>query len=321
MREADLLVPAAIGDYTDFYASIFHATSVERLFRPDNPLLPNYKHLPVAYHGRSSSIVANGTSVRRPTGQKKAPDAEVPTFGFSEQLDYELEVGLLVGKGNDLGHPIALNEAEDHVFGLCLITDWSARDLRAWEYPPLGPFLAKSFATSIAPWVVTTEALAPFRCPAFPRPNSGPKPLPYLTSVTNTKEGGLDITLEVLLRSTRMREDGLDPIMLSQTSFQNLYWTIGQMVTHHTSNGCNLRPGDILASGTVSGPEEGSQGCLLALTRSESQPLRLSTDEERRFLSNGDEVVIRGYCERAGYVRIGFGEGQGVVLPAVEGGG
>ena len=315
MSEAELLLPATIGDYTDFYASIFHATNIGKLFRPDNPLLPNYKYVPIAYHGRASSIVPSGSSIKRPNGQRKAPEASAPSFGASQLLDYELEVGFFVGAGNELGQPIAIDNAEEHIFGLCLVNDWSARDIQAWEYQPLGPFLSKSFTTTISPWVVTLDALAPFRCPAFERAEGDPLPLPYLSSQHNTSYGGIDLTVEALLRSAQMREESRPPFRLSRASFQQMYWTLAQMLTHHSSNGCNLRPGDLLASGTVSGAENGSQGCLLEITQRGSIPVKLPTGEVRSFLSDGDEVILRGYCEKEGYVRVGFGECQGVVLP------
>ncbi len=316
MSDAELLLPADIGDYTDFYASIFHATNVGKLFRPDNPLLPNYKYVPIAYHGRASSIVPSDTAIMRPQGQIKKSEAPAPTFQPTQMLDYELEVGFFIGAGNELGQPILIDNAEEHIFGLCLVNDWSARDIQAWEYQPLGPFLAKSFATTISPWVVTMDALAPFHCPAFKRAEVDPLPLPYLSSSENTAFGGIDITLELLLRSAQMREAGMEPLRLSRGSFNQMYWTVAQMLTHHSSNGCNLRSGDLLASGTVSGAEEGSQGCLLEMTQRGSQPIELPTGEARKFLSDGDEVILRGYCEKAGYNRVGFGECRGVILAA-----
>ncbi|UBF29959.1 fumarylacetoacetase (plasmid) [Kovacikia minuta CCNUW1] len=313
IAEAELLLPATIGDYTDFYASIFHATNVGQLFRPDNPLLPNYKFVPIAYHGRASSILPSGTSIGRPRGQRKLPEDSVPRFEPTQLLDYELEVGCFVGAGNALGQPIPLDTAEDHLFGLCLLNDWSARDIQAWEYQPLGPFLAKSFATTLSPWIVTLEALAPFRCPAFSRPPGDPSPLPYLTAEQDSQRGGIDLTLEVWICSAPMRSAGIAPVRLSQSSFRQMYWTLAQMLTHHSSNGCNLRPGDLLASGTVSGPEPGSQGCLLEMTRRGANPVALPTGETRSFLADGDEIILRGYCEKAGYARVGFGECRGVV--------
>jgi fumarylacetoacetase len=316
MSEAELLLPAAIGDYTDFYASIFHATNVGKLFRPDNPLLPNYKYVPIAYHGRASSIVPSGTSIKRPKGQRKKPEESAPSFGASQLLDYELEVGFFVGVGNELGQAIAIAHAEEHIFGLCLVNDWSARDIQAWEYQPLGPFLSKSFATTVSPWVVTLEALAPFRCPAFQRAEGDPLPLPYLSSSLDASLGGIDLTVEVLLRSAQMREAGMEPFRLSRASFKQMYWTLAQMLTHQSSNGCNLRPGDLLASGTVSNAEAGSQGCLLEITQRGSKPVELPTGEVRAFLCDGDEVILRGYCEKEGYAKVGFGECRSLVLPA-----
>ncbi|OKH21567.1 fumarylacetoacetase [Hydrococcus rivularis NIES-593] len=314
MSDVELLLPAEIGDYTDFYASIFHATNVGKLFRPDNPLLPNYKYVPIAYHGRASSIVPSGTFINRPKGQRKRPDETAPSFGSSRLLDYEMEVGFFVGTGNKLGQPIPIDNAEEHIFGLCLVNDWSARDIQAWEYQPLGPFLAKNFATTISPWVVTLEALVPFRCSAFSRPQGDPPPLPYLFSRQDASLGGIDLTVEVWLLSAQMREAGMESFCLSRASFAQMYWTLAQMLAHHSSNGCNLRTGDLLASGTVSGAEEGSQGSLLELTQRGSQPIQLPTGEKRGFLSDGDEVILRGYCEKEGYARVGFGECRGTVL-------
>lgn len=312
LSSARMLLPAAIGDYTDFYASIFHATNVGSMFRPDNPLLPNYKWVPIAYHGRASSIVPSGTPVKRPRGQTKA-DADKPDFGPSQRLDYEVEVGVFVGGGNRLGEPIPIGDAERHAFGLCLVNDWSARDVQAWEYQPLGPFLAKNFVTSISPWVVTMEALAPFRVPAFERPPGDPAPLPYLTSDVDRRHGALDLTLEVYLSSEKMRDAAMAPHRLSRGNFRNMYWTLAQMITHHASNGCNLCPGDLLASGTVSGPLKDSRGSLLELAWRGTEPIDLPSGERRSFLQDGDEVVIRGFCEREGTARIGFGECRGQV--------
>jgi fumarylacetoacetase len=315
MSEAEMLLPANIGDYTDFYASIYHATNVGALFRPDNPLLPNYKYVPIGYHGRSSSIVISGTPVRRPFGQTKDANADKPIFGPSRLLDYELEVGFFVGPGNPLGEPIPIDEAESHIFGLCLVNDWSARDIQAWEYQPLGPFLAKNFVTTISPWVVTLEALEPFRVPSFQRADGDPEPLPYLSSPRDRERGGIDLTLEVYLTSARMRASGTEPMRVSRGNFRDLYWTFTQLLTHHASNGCNLRPADLLASGTVSGAEKDSRGCLLELTRRGAEPLQLPNGETRRFLDDGDEVTFRGYCERVGHPRIGFGECRDVIAP------
>jgi fumarylacetoacetase len=313
MDHADLLLPAAIGDYTDFYSSIFHATRVGELFRPQNPLAANYKYVPIAYHGRSSSIVPSGTPIKRPCGQLKGPE-EAPRFRPSERLDYEIEVGFFAGPGNALGEPLTLEQAEDRIFGLCIVNDWSARDIQAWESQPLGPFLAKNFATTISPWVVTREALAPFRCPAFARPTGDPPPLPYLSSPANEAAGGFDVRVEVSLRSAAMRRAGLAPFAVSRASLRDMYWTLAQMAAHHTSNGCNLRPGDLVASGTISGPGHGAEGCLLEMTRGGANPIELPTGEKRTFLADGDEVIMRAYCEGAGYARIGFGECRGVIL-------
>jgi fumarylacetoacetase len=314
MSEVDLDLPTQIGDYTDFYASVYHATNIGKMFRPDQPLMPNYKWIPIGYHGRASSIVPSGTQIRRPSGQTMADGAEAPSFGPSKVLDYELEVGFFVGQGNEQGQPIKIAEAEDHIFGLCLVNDWSARDMQRWEYQPLGPFLAKSFATTISPWIVTMEALAPFRTPAFNRDETDPQPLPYLDSPENRERGGFDIKLEVLIATEQMRQQNLAPHRLAMSNTKDLYWTFAQMLTHHSSNGCNLRPGDLLASGTVSGATKESQGSLIELTERGAQPITLPTGEVRKFLQNGDEVILRGYCERDGFRRIGFGECRGIVI-------
>ena len=313
MSAAEMLLPATIGDYTDFYASIAHATNVGSMFRPDNPLLPNYKWVPIGYHGRASSIVVSGTPVRRPAGQTRDAADESPHVGPSRRLDYELEVGVLIAHGNALGQPIPIAQAEQNVFGLCLVNDWSARDIQTWEYQPLGPFLAKNFATTVSPWVVTLDALEPYRVPAFARPPGDPAPLPYLASADDARRGGIDITLDVLLSSAKMRANGTPAIRVSRGSFREMYWTIAQLVAHHTSNGCNLRPGDLLASGTVSGPARESRGCLLERTWRGTEPLTLPTGESRTFLDDGDEVIMRAYCERPGRARIGFGECRGRV--------
>jgi fumarylacetoacetase len=318
MRDAELLLPVRIGDYTDFYASIEHATNVGGMFRPDNPLLPNYKWVPIGYHGRASSIVVSGTSIRRPVGQTRDGANGPPAFGPSRRLDYELEVGAFVGVGNSLGSPIPIDDAEQHLFGLCLLNDWSARDIQTWEYQPLGPFLAKNFASTISPWVVTLDALEPFRAPARARDEGDPQPLPYLASPRDASNGAFDITLEVSLSSAAMRTAGADPVVVSVSAFANMYWTVAQMVTHHASNGCNLVPGDLLGSGTVSGATKESRGCLLERTWRGTELLQLPTGETRAFLEDGDEVIVRGFCERAGARRIGFGECRGVVLPAVR---
>jgi fumarylacetoacetase len=311
-----LRVPVGIGDYTDFYASVHHATRVGALLRPEAPLLPSYKHVPIAYHGRASSIVASGTPVRRPSGQTLPEGAASPSFGPSRRLDYEVEVGFFVGPGNPLGTPIPIGEAEEHLAGACLLDDWSARDLQKWEYQPLGPFLAKSFATTISPWIVTTEALAPFRGPLAARAPGDPAPLAYLSDARESREGGYDIRVEALLQSEAMRAQGLAPFRLGAASLLDMYWTPGQMLTHHASNGCNLRPGDLLASGTVSGPDLESAGCLLERTSGGRVPLALPTGETRRFLEDGDEVVLRARCERPGFAPIGFGECRGRVISA-----
>lgn len=316
MANAEMLLPALIGDYTDFYASIFHATNVGSMFRPDNPLLPNYKYIPIAYHGRSSSIVPSGTPVTRPQGQTRPDPQQPPAFGPAMALDYELEVGLFVGPGNRLSQAISIESAAEHIFGLCLVNDWSARDIQTWEYQPLGPFLAKNFATTISPWVVTMEALAPFRVPAFQRAEGDPAPLAYLHSEADQREGGIDLTLEVRLRTAKMREVGDPAVQLSRGSFRDMYWTVAQMLTHHASNGCNLRPGDMIASGTVSGPAKDARGCLLELTWRGTEAISLPTGETRKFLEDGDEVILGGFCEREEFARIGFGECRGEVLPA-----
>ena len=310
MEAVELLLPCPIGDYTDFYASIHHATNVGRMFRPDNPLLPNYKWMPIAYHGRSSSIVVSGTAVDRPWGQIVESAAGPPVCRPSGRLDYELEIGAFLGPGSTMGEPIPIAEAEEHLFGVCLLNDWSARDIQTWEYQPLGPFLAKNFATSISPWVVTREALEPFRRPAPRRPDGDPEPLPHL----RTAGGAYRIALEVWLRSAAMRE----PMLVSRSDFSTLYWTLGQMIAHHTSNGCPIRPGDLIGSGTVSGPDKPSQGCLLEITSRGAEPLQLPTGETRRFLEDGDEVILRGWCEESGFRRIGLGECRGVIRPAAR---
>lgn len=316
MEEADLLLPAAIGDYTDFYASVHHATNVGRLFRPDQPLLPNYKYVPIGYHGRSSSIVASGTPVRRPRGQTLPDENAPPVFGPSRVLDYEVEAGFLVGPGNALGEGIPVASAEDHLFGVCLLNDWSARDIQKWEYQPLGPFLAKNFATSLSPWVVTLEALEPFRVPAAPRPDGDPAPLAYLDQGAASARAGFDIRFEMSLLTPSMRAQGLPPHRLSRSHLRDLYWSPAQLLAHHAGNGCNLRPGDLLGSGTVSGPDPENLGCLLELTQGGKQALTLPHGESRKFLEDGDEVILKGYCEAPGFVRIGFGECRGLVLPS-----
>ena len=316
MTEAEFWMPAHIGDYTDFYCSIFHATNVGSMFRPDNPLLPNYKYVPIGYHGRASSIIISGSEIKRPKGQNRADENAPPQFVPAKNLDYEMEVGFFIGKSNELGEPVKLADAEKHIFGLCLVNDWSARDIQAWEYQPLGPFLAKNFATSISPFVVTMEALAPFRVAAFDRPEGDPAPLDYLTDEQNQQAGGLDVNLEVLIQTAKMRAEKSEPVLLSRSNMRDLYWTIGQMLTHHTSNGCNLNTGDLIATGTVSGREKSERGCLLELTWRGKEPIELPNGETRRFLEDGDEIIMRGYAMRDGFRRIGFGECRGVIVSA-----
>lgn len=317
-------LPVSIFNYTDFYASIHHAATVGAMFRPDQPLLPNYKHVPIGYHGRASSIVVSGTEVKRPSGQTKADDAAAPTFGPCKLLDYELEVGCVIGMGNAREEPISIADAREAMIGLCLVNDWSARDMQKWEYQPLGPFLAKNFATSVSPFVVTMEALEPFRCAAAERPAGDPRPLEYLNDAADQASGGFDITLEVLLQTAEMEKRGMPPHRLSRgKAFKEMYWTFAQMIAHHTSNGCNLQPGDLLASGTVSGRGADERGCLLELTWDGNdangkpkprKPVQLPTGETRTFLQDGDTVIFKGYCEREGYRRIGFGECRGRIL-------
>jgi fumarylacetoacetase len=313
--EAVFSLPASIGDYTDFYASIYHATTVGAQFRPDNPLLPNYRWIPIAYHGRSSSIAVSEHEFHRPIGQSMPKDAQTPVFGPSRRLDFELEVGTFIGTGNAPGVSIPIDDAEKHVFGLCLLNDWSARDLQGWEYQPLGPFLSKNFATTISPWIVTLEALAPFRLP-FSRPSQDPQPLAYLDGLSMRNTGAVDIQLEVSLQTARMRSAGLAPQRLAASNFRHAYWTIAQMVAHHSVNGCNLRAGDLFGSGTLSGPSPAEAGSLLELTAGGKQPISLPSVETRGFLEDGDRVVLRAWCERADHVRIGFGTAGGTVLPA-----
>jgi fumarylacetoacetase len=310
--DVEMLLPADIGDYTDFYASVHHATHVGSMFRPDQPLLPNYKHVPIGYHGRASSIVVSGTPVQRPHGQTHSGAA--PDFGPTRMLDYEVEVGAYVGPGNARGEAIPVARARDHLFGLCLVNDWSARDVQAWEYQPLGPFLAKNFATSVSPWIVTTEALAPFRTAAAPRADGDPAPLPYLFDDADQRSGAFAITIETYLETAKMREAKLAPFLVSRGDFGAMYWTFAQMLAHHASNGCNLRPGDLIASGTVSGEARDTAGCLLERTWRGTEPLALPSGEARRFLEDGDTVVMRAFCERDGAVRIGFGECRGSIV-------
>ncbi|MEM5545098.1 fumarylacetoacetase [Pseudoalteromonas fuliginea] len=312
--DIEFSLPCRIGDYTDFYTSIYHATAVGSLFRPDNPLLPNYKWVPIGYHGRSSSIDVSGQTFHRPKGQTKAPDAEVPSFGPCKRLDYELELGIYLGKGNALGDAIAIENAENHVFGFCVFNDWSARDLQAWEYQPLGPFLAKNFASTVSPWIVTTEALAPYRT-SWTRDENDPQPMDYLESKANRDQGAFDIQMDVKIQTQKMRSEGHNPTRVSTSSFKHSYWTVAQMVTHHTVNGCNFMPGDMLGSGTQSGPTHEEAGSLLELSRGGKEKITLSNGEQRSFLEDGDNVIMRGWCEKEGYARIGFGSVESTVLP------
>ena len=313
--EAEYTLPCRIGDYTDFYASVHHATNIGKQFRPDNPLLPNYKWVPIGYHGRSSSIGVSGQTFKRPRGQVKPPDAEQPVLRPSARMDIELELGVFVGQANALGDCVPIDEAESHIFGLVLFNDWSARDIQPWEYQPLGPFLAKNFASTISPWIVTMEALAPFRAP-FAHPEGDPQPLPYLSSAANSAEGGLDIQLEALIETPKLRAAKAPPARMTLTNYRHAYWTAAQMVAHHTVNGCNLQPGDLLGTGTLSGPTLDSACALIELTTGGKNPLQLPNGEQRTWLEDGDTVILRGWCERAGAVRIGFGECVGTVLPA-----
>jgi fumarylacetoacetase len=309
-------VPCRIGDYTDFYTGIHHATNVGKQFRPDNPLLSNYKWIPIGYHGRASSIVASGQAFHRPVGQFKGPEDAAPSVGPTRRLDFELELGVFIGAPNALGEPVPIELAEDHVFGLVLFNDWTARDVQAWEYQPLGPFLSKNFASTVSPWIVTLEALAPYRTP-FKRPDGDPQPLPYLDSAANRESGGIDVGLEAALQTAKMREADLPAQPLTRSSFRDSYWTLAQLVAHHTVTGCNLQAGDLLGSGTQSGPDAGQGGSMLELTLGGKQPLRLPNGETRGFLEDGDTVILRGHCERQGFRRIGFGECAGTVLPAL----
>jgi fumarylacetoacetase len=315
--EVRMHVPCLIGDYTDFYVGIHHATNVGRQFRPDNPLLPNYKYVPIGYHGRASSVRASGEPVIRPNGQRKAADEDGPTYGPSRRLDYELELGLWIGRGNALGSPIPIAEAPGHIAGYCLLNDWSARDIQAWEYQPLGPFLAKNFLTSVSPWVVSPEALAPFRETMPARPDGDPEPLPYLSDPADRQSGALAIQLEVTLSTEAMRAQGLAPAVLSRGSAAAaMYWSAAQIVTQHSANGCNLQPGDLIGTGTLSTDSAGGLGSLLEISRGGKEPLALESGETRSFLEDGDEVTLRAWCERQGVSRIGLGECVGRVVPA-----
>jgi fumarylacetoacetase len=314
--DCTLHLPTRIGDYTDFYAGIHHAVTVGKLFRPDNPLLPNYKHVPIGYHGRASSIQPGGAPIVRPKGQTRAPDAEAPTFGPSKRLDFELELGIWVGPGNELGHPIAIADAADHIAGYCLLNDWSARDFQAWEYQPLGPFLAKNFMTTISPWIVTPEALAPFRLAQGQRPEGDPQPLPYLQDDADQAGGALKLRLDVLIETAEMRAQNRPPHTLSRSEARYLYWTPAQLVTHHASNGCNLQTGDLLGTGTISGPTPDSAGSLLELSEGGKKPVSLPSNETRTFLEDGDALILRARADADGYIGIGFGDCRGLILPA-----
>lgn len=317
LEEVELGLPCEIGDYTDFYTGIHHATTVGKLFRPDNPLMPNYKWVPIGYHGRASSIGVSGQHFRRPLGQTLAPDGAAPALGPSRRLDFELELGAFIGKPNCAGEQVAMADAEEHLFGFTLLNDWSARDIQAWEYQPLGPFLSKNFATTISPWIVTPEALAPFRTP-FMRPEGDPAPLPYLDSAHNRTAGAIDVTLEVWLHSAAMARAGLPAERLMTSNYRDAYWTVAQMIAHHTVGGCNLRSGDLLGTGTLSGPRPEQGGSLLELSAGGKHAIALANGETRCWLEDGDTIILRGFCEREGARRIGFGTCAGTVLPALQ---
>ncbi|MFF5867869.1 fumarylacetoacetase [Pseudomonas sp. NPDC012596] len=314
--DCQLHLPAKVGDYTDFYVGIQHATNVGKLFRPDNPLLANYKYVPIGYHGRASTLRPSGTDVRRPKGQTLPAGHTEPSFGPCARLDYELELGIWIAQGNDIGQAIPIAEADQHLAGLCLLNDWSARDIQAWEYQPLGPFLSKSFITTLSPWVVTAEALEPFRCAQPARPEGDPQPLPYLLDPRDQAEGAFDIELEVLLLTERMREQGLPAHRLALSNTLNMYWTVAQLIAHHSVNGCQLQPGDLFGSGTLSGPTADSYGSLLEITEGGKQPVELASGEVRKFLEDGDEIILRARCQRDGVASIGFGECRGKVIAA-----
>jgi fumarylacetoacetase len=313
LNECTLLLPADIRNYTDFYASIFHATNIGSMFRPDNPLLPNYKYVPIGYHGRASSVILSGTDVHRPSGQLRPGDGP-PVFAPSRLMDYECELGCVISRENAVGSPVPIDQAESHMLGVCLVNDWSARDIQSWEYQPLGPFLSKSFATSISPWIVTMEALEPFRAPRYSRPEGDPAPLAHLDCESDRARGGISLNLEVWISTAKMRADNIAPVRLSHANFEHMYWTLAQMLTHHSSNGCNLLPGDLLGSGTVSGPGKDERGCMLELTWRGKEPITLPSGESRAFLQDGDEVILRGYAEREGFRRIGLGECRGKLI-------
>jgi fumarylacetoacetase len=310
-------LPAQVGDYTDFFAGIHHATNAGKLLRPDNPLLPNYKHLPVGYHGRASSVVSSGSPVRRPSGQRKGATEPAPSFGPSRSLDFELELGVWIGPGNELGTPIAVKDAADHIAGFCLLNDWSARDIQTFEYQPLGPFLGKSFCTTVSPWVITPEALAPFRMPLPRRPAGDPAPLPYLLDAEDQQAGALDIELEVCLSSLGLQAKGLPPHRIALSNAHHLYWTVAQLVAHHTCGGCNLRPGDLFGTGTISSDTREGLGSLLEISAGGRQPVELGSGEARRFLEDGDTIIMRARCAREGFAPIGFGECRGTIVPAL----
>ncbi len=312
--DVEYSVPAQVGDYTDFYTSVHHATNVGKLFRPTNPLMENYKWVPIGYHGRASSIRISGVDFKRPNGQLKAPDAD-PVLKPCNRLDYELEMGIYAGSANAWGEAVDIEDADRHIFGLCLLNDWSARDVQAWEYQPLGPFLSKNFATSISPWIVTLEALEPYRT-AFVRPSDDPQPLPYLSSEANSQRGALDVQLTVAIQTEKMRAEGKAAEQITRTSYRHAYWTMAQLIAHHTVNGCDLQPGDLLGTGTLSGPTMDQAGALLEITEGGKKPLSLSNGETRTFLLDGDAVVFTGWCEKPGAARIGFGECRATVLPA-----
>lgn len=315
VSDVTMHMPATIGDYTDFYAGIQHAENVGRQFRPDNPLLPNYKYVPIGYHGRASSVVLTGTALHRPKGQRKPASETVPSYGPCRNLDYELELGIWIGPGNAMGEEIEIADAASHIAGYCLLNDWSARDIQGWEYQPLGPFLAKNFGTTISPWVITPEALAPFRITQAPRPEGDPAPLPYLWNEADQSEGALDLRIDVLLMTPGLKEKGLAPHLLGSSNTKYLYWTPAQFVAHHSCNGCNLNPGDLFGSGTISGPTESSFGSLLEITNGGRKPIMLASGEDRRFLEDGDEIFLVARAEKAGAVSIGFGECHGRILP------
>jgi fumarylacetoacetase len=317
MSAVEMQLPAQIGDYTDFYASIDHATNVGKLMRPDNPLFPNYTYVPIAYHGRASSVVVSGSHVVRPSGQVRKEEAEPPRYVPTSALDFELELGTFIGAGNLLGLPIPISKARDHVFGYCLLNDWSARDIQKWEYQPLGPFLGKNFATTISPWVVTADALAPFCCPARERRNGEPEALEYLSSEEDIQSGGLSVDLRASILTEKMRRENAKPFTLTESNTKYLYWTIAQCVTHHASNGCNFLPGDLLGSGTVSGPYEQARGCLLEITGAGKSPVQLPSKETRRYLEDGDEVIFSARASAKGAIPIGFGEARGRIAAQI----